>query len=129
MLWRTLTACPSPVSLAVPTVFFALLSGFGLDTRPEEASSRGNLDLAVCAPERIVLFEFKTVDGRTGSGRALRQLKAKRYADQHLGSGKPVHLVGVEFSRETRNVARVEWQTVGTAEAGSADASDAAAPD
>ena len=110
------------------TVFFALLSGFGLDTRPEEASSRGNLDLAVSAPERIVLFEFKTVDGRTGSGRALRQLKAKRYAHQHLGSGKPVHLVGVEFSRETRNVARVEWQTVGTAEAGSADASDAASP-
>ncbi len=108
------------------TVFFALLSGFGLDTRPEEASSRGNLDLAVSAPERIVLFEFKTVDGRSGSGRALRQLKAKRYADQHLGSGKPVHLVGVEFSRKTRNVARVEWETVGTAEAGSADA---AAPD
>ena len=111
------------------TVFFALLSGFGLDTRPEEASSRGNLDLAVSAPDRIVLFEFKTVDGRSGSGRALRQLKAKGYANQHLGSGKPVHLVGVEFSRETRNVARVEWETVGTAEAGSADASDAAAPD
>ena len=111
------------------TVFFALLSGFGLDTRPEEASSQGNLDLAVSAPERIVLFEFKTVPGTQGSGRALRQLKAKRYADQHLGSGKPVHLVGVEFSRETRNVARVEWETVGTAEAGSADASDAAAPD
>ncbi len=81
------------------------------------------------APERIVLFEFKTVDGRSGSGRALRQFKAKRYAHQHLSSGKPVHLVGVEFSRETRNVVRVEWETVGTAEAGSADASDAAAPD
>ncbi len=111
------------------TVFFALLSGFGLDTRPEEASSRGNLDLSVSAPERIVLFEFKTVDGRSGSGRALRQLKAKGYADQHFGSGKPVHLVGVEFSRKTRNVALIEWETVGTAEAGSADASDAAAPD
>ncbi len=111
------------------SVFFALLNGCGLDTRPEEASSRGNLDLAVLTRQRIVLFEFKTVPGRHGSGRALRQLKAKRYAHQHLGSGKPVHLVGVEFSRETRNVARVEWETVGTAEAGSADASDAAAPD
>ena len=110
------------------SVFFALLNGCGLDTRPEEASSRGNLDLAVLTRQRIVLFEFKTVDGRTGSGRALRQLKAKGYADQHLGSGKPVHLVGVEFSRETRNLARVEWETVGTAEAGSADASDAASP-
>ena len=111
------------------TVFFALLSGFGLDTRPEEASTRGNLDLAVLTRQRIVLFEFKTVTGSRGSGRALRQLKAKRYADQHLGSGKPVHLVGVEFNRETRNLARVEWETVGTAEAGSADATAAAAPD
>ena len=111
------------------TVFFALLSGFGLDTRPEEASSRGNLDLAVLTRQRVVLFEFKTVPGSQGSGRALRQLKAKGYADQHLGSGKPVHLVGVEFSRETRNVARVEWETVGTAEAGSTDASVAAEPD
>ncbi len=104
------------------SVFFALLNGCGLDARPEQASSRGNLDLAVLTRQRIVLFEFKTVPGSRGSGRALRQLKAKGYADQHLGSGKPVHLVGVEFSRETRNLARVEWETVGTAEAGSADA-------
>ena len=111
------------------TVFFALMTGFGLETRPEEASSEGNLDLAVIAPERVVLFEFKTVPGSRGSGRALRQLKAKGYAAQHLASGRPVHLVGVEFSRETRNVALVEWETVGTAEAGSADASATASPD
>ncbi len=75
-----------------------------------------------------MLFELKTVPGSQGSGRALRQLKAKRYADQHLGSGRPVHLLGVEFSRETRNLARVKWETVGTAEAGSAGTSDAASP-
>ncbi len=111
------------------TVFFTVLSGFGLDTRREEAAPRGNLNLAVSAPERIVLFEFNTVLGHQSSGRALRQLKAKGYAHKYLGSGKPVHLVGVEFSQETRNVARVEWETVGTAEAGSADASAATAQD
>ncbi len=113
------------------SVFFALLNGCGLDARPEQGASRGNLDLAVLTRQRIVRFEFKTVPGSQGSGRALRQLKAKRYADQHLGSGKPVHLVGVEFSRETRNLARAEWETVGTvgtAGAGSADASAAASP-
>ncbi len=110
------------------SVFFALLNGCGLDARPEQASSHGNLHLAELTRQRIVLFEFKTVDGRSGSGRALRQLKAKCYADQHLGSGNPLHLVGVGFSRETRNLARVEWETVGTAEAGSADASAAAFP-
>ena len=78
--------------------------------------------------QRIVLFGLETVPRSQGCGRALRQLKAKGYAYQHLSSGKPVHLVGVEFSRETRNPARVEWETDGTAEAGSADASAAASP-
>ncbi len=104
------------------SVFFALLNGCGLDARPEEASSQGNLDLAVLTRQRIVLFEFKTVPGRQGSGLALRQLKAKGYAAKHLASGKPVHLVGVEFSREARNVALVEWETAGPAEASSSDA-------
>ncbi len=99
------------------SVFFALLNGCGLEARPEEASSQGNLDLAVLTHQRIVLFEFKTVPGRQGSGRALRQLKAKGYAAQHLASGKPVHLVGVEFSREARNVALLEWETVDPAAA------------
>ena len=94
------------------SVFFALLSGFGLDARPEEASSQGNLDLAVILPERIALFEFKTVQGDEDSGKALQQIKEKDYAGKHLGAGKPVHLVGVEFSIETRNLALVQWETV-----------------
>lgn len=102
------------------SVFFALLNGSGLDARPEEASSSGNLDLAIVARNRIVLIEFKTVPGQTGSGRALQQLKAKRYAEKHLASGKPVHLVGVEFSIKTRNVALVQWETAGLEEAGQA---------
>ena len=111
------------------SVFYALLNGCSLDARAEEASSQGNLDLAVLTRQRIVLFEFKTVPGGEGSGRALRQLKAKGYADQHRASGQPVHLAGVEFSRETRNVALLERETVGTGEAGSADASAAASRD
>ena len=92
------------------SVFFALLSGFGLDTRPEEASSAGNLDVAVFTPDRIILFEFKVIRGNR-SGDALRQLRAKGYAQKHCASGKPVHLVGIEFSTETRNVALVQWET------------------
>ena len=46
------------------------------DAHPHESSSQGNLDLAVLTRQRIVLFEFNTVPGRQGAGRALRQLKA-----------------------------------------------------
>ncbi len=103
------------------SVFFAMLSGFGLDVRLEEASSQGNLDLAVIAPERIALIEFKTVQEDQDSGRAVKQIEEKDSARKHLGGGKPVHLVGVEFGIEARNLSLVHWETAGTEKAGTAD--------
>ena len=34
----------------------------------------------------------------------MAQLKARRYAEKYRAAGEPIHLVAVEFSRETRNV-------------------------
>ena len=39
---------------------------------------------------------------------ALAQLRERGYADKHRASGRPIHLIGVEFSRETRNLASFE---------------------
>ena len=49
---------------------------------------------------------------RAGEGAALRQLRERGYADKYRASGEPVHLIGVEFSEEARNI-----QTFATAEA------------
>ncbi len=49
--------------------------------------------MAVITAERIVLFEFKTVRGRRGSGTALQQLKDRGCERKHVASGKPVHWV------------------------------------
>ena len=35
----------------------------------------------------------------------MAQLEEKGYADKYRHLGQPIHLVGVEFSREERNVA------------------------
>ncbi len=43
-----------------------------------------------------------------GEGAAMTQLKARRYADKYRGAEAPIHLVAVEFSRETRNVMTFE---------------------
>ena len=45
------------------------------------------------------------VQGKAPEGAALVQLRKKRYADKYRRLGQPVHLIGVEFSREERNVA------------------------
>ena len=45
---------------------------------------------------------------RAGPGAALAQLRERGYADKYRHLGKPLHLVGVEFSEKARNVVRFE---------------------
>jgi len=37
-------------------------------------------------------------------GKAIEQIKTKGYADKYRASGKPIHLVGVEFSSAPRQI-------------------------
>ena len=52
----------------------------------------------------VYLFEFKVVE-LAPAGAAIAQLKAKGYADKYRDRGEPIHLIGVEFSKEARNLA------------------------
>ncbi len=89
------------------TAVYSLFSGWGLDARVEDATSHGRIDLAVTAGGHAYLFEFKVL-GSASEGDALRQLREKGYADKYRGRGRTVHLVGVEFDPEKRNVATFE---------------------
>ena len=51
----------------------------------------------------IYLFEFKVVE-MVPEGKALAQIKEKGYADKYRQYGEPIHLIGVEFSRESKNI-------------------------
>ena len=85
-------------------MFYSYFAALGLDVTVEDSSSHGRLDMAVRCGGHVYLFEFKVVE-LAPAGAAMAQLKARRYADKYRGLGQPVHLVAVEFSRETRNVA------------------------
>ncbi len=85
------------------SVFYACLAALGLDIAVEDASSAGRVDLALRSGGRVYLFEFKVAE-RAGAGAALAQLLERGYADKYRASGEPVHLVGVEFSEQTRNI-------------------------
>jgi hypothetical protein len=41
-------------------------------------------------------------------GSALARLQERRYADKYRATGEPIHLIGVEFSRATRNLTAFE---------------------
>ena len=73
----------------------------------EDSGSSGRADMTVRCENEIFLFEFKTV-AEEPDGTALAQLRAKRYAEKYRHLNQPIHLIGVEFSRATRNVAAFE---------------------
>lgn len=90
------------------SVFYAWFVAAGLDTRVEDSTNLGRIDMTVKMPTNITLFEFKVVDA-PGEGNALQQIRDKQYADKYRAEGLPVYLVGVEFSRKTRNVVGFEF--------------------
>ena len=89
------------------SVFYSYFAGLGLEVTVEDSGSRRRLDMSVRAGVHVYLFEFKVVE-RAGRGAAMAQLRERGYANKYRHLGEPVHLVAVEFSAETRNVARFE---------------------
>ena len=45
-------------------------------------------------------------------GKVLAQLKAKNYAEKYKSRGVLIHLIGIEFSKETRSVVGFEVETL-----------------
>lgn len=91
------------------SVFYSYFAALGFEVRVEDATNHGRIDMAVMLPDSIFLFEFKVVE-LLPVGRAMQQLKDKAYADKYRAAGLPIVLVGVEFSRESKNVVGFETE-------------------
>ena len=89
------------------SVFYSYFAALGYDVAVEESSSHGRLDMAVRTAGHVYLFEFKVAE-MAPPGSALAQLQERRYADKYRATGEPIHLIGVEFSRATRNLTAFE---------------------
>ena len=93
------------------SVFYSHLAALGLDLTAEDATQLGRIDLTLKFNARIWLFEFKVVE-LAPEGRALQQLKDRGYADKYRACGEPIHLIGIEFSRERRTLVGFETETL-----------------
>ena len=91
------------------SVFYSYFAGLGLDVRVEDSSSHGRLDMAVLFNDNVYLFEFKVVE-MASEGAAMAQLKEKHYADKYRALGQPIHLIGVEFSKDERNLVAFDME-------------------
>ncbi|CBL43866.1 hypothetical protein HDN1F_02830 [gamma proteobacterium HdN1] len=88
------------------SIFYSHFAALGLDIKLEDATNHGRIDMTVCFEGHVYLFEFKVVE-LVPEGRALKQLKDRVYAEKYQNDG-PVHLIGVEFSKDTRNIVGFE---------------------
>lgn len=93
------------------SVFYAYFASLGLDLTPEESSNAGRLDMALRFNGQTWLFEFKVIES-AGAGSALAQLLEKDDAARYRAEGMPIHLIGVEFSREQRMVVNFAVETL-----------------
>ena len=83
------------------SVFYSCFAAQGFDIVAEDSGSRGRADMTVRFGGQVYLFEFKTGEPE---GRALAQLRERDYAAKYRHLRQPIHLIGVEFSREDRNI-------------------------
>ena len=93
------------------SVFYSYFAALGLDIRLEDSTNKGRIDMAVMFAGQVFVFEFKVVESNP-NGSALQQIKDMGYADKYRSRGEPIHLVGVEFSKASRNVVGFEVETL-----------------
>ena len=92
------------------SVFYSYFAALGLDIILEDTTNHGRIDMTVKFNAQIYLFEFKVVE-LVPNGKALQQLIDKNYAAKYQALNQPIHLIGVEFSKEARSVVSFETQT------------------
>ena len=92
------------------SVIYSCFAAQGFDLRAEDGSIGMPTDMTVRFDGAIYVFGFKTVE-KEPTREAMAQLKAGGYADKYRSLGQPVHLIGVEFSRQDRNIAAFEVET------------------
>ncbi|MEZ5537531.1 MAG: ATP-binding protein [Thiolinea sp.] len=93
------------------SVFYSYFASLGLDIILEDATNLGRIDMTLKFNGQIYIFEFKVVE-MNPDGSAMQQIKDKAYMDKYRGLQQPIHLIGVEFSKTSRNITGFGWETV-----------------
>jgi hypothetical protein len=83
------------------TIIYLVTSYMDMTVQSEVTKHKGRLDLIAQTEDFIYLMEFK-LDGTSAD--AIEQIKNREYAAAYENSTKKVFLVGVNFSKEERNV-------------------------
>ena len=93
------------------TVIYLITSFMGLQVQSEIAKHKGRLDLVAQTEKFIYLMEFKLDEPASN---AIEQIRNREYTAAYQQTSKTLILVGINFSKNDRNVATWEsefWKT------------------
>ncbi|MEM1684990.1 MAG: PD-(D/E)XK nuclease domain-containing protein, partial [Nanopusillaceae archaeon] len=94
------------------SVVYSFLASTGLTLIAEDTTNKGRIDLTVIYEDKAYIIEFKVIEIDEEETPALKQIEEKRYYEKYIGKYKDIYLVGIEFSREQRNIQKFEWKKV-----------------
>ena len=86
-------------------IIFSIFRLLGATIHNEVHLNNGRIDSVIVNHDHIYIFEFKM---NQSADIAIAQIKEKGYATPYLSHGKPIMLIGINFSKEERNI--VEWK-------------------
>ncbi len=93
------------------SIFYSYFASLGLDVIPEDTTNHGKIDMTLKFEGIIYIFEFKVIELVIDKNSALQQIKDKKYYEKY-SDYKDIYLIGIEFSKEDRNIVAFEWEKV-----------------
>ena len=95
-------------------VMYAYLAGLGIQFIAEDVTNLGRIDLTIATPDmsQVYVIEFKVVDNKSQNGKALEQIKEKRYYEKYQEEADELIIIGIEFSKEDKNICKFEWEKI-----------------
>ncbi len=85
-------------------IIYSVFRLLGAEIHNEVHINNGRIDTVIVNRDHIYIFEFKM---NQPAKDAIAQIKEKGYAMPYLSDGKPITLIGINFSKKKRNI--VEW--------------------
>jgi ATP-dependent exoDNAse (exonuclease V) beta subunit len=85
-------------------IIYSVFRLIGASIHNEVHINKGRVDAIIVNNDHIYIFEFKMDQAAKV---AITQIKEMGYATPYLSEGKPITLIGINFSKKKRNI--VEW--------------------
>lgn len=87
------------------TIFYLMVAASGVLVQTEALSSQGRMDIAVEFDDKVYVIELKC---NQPAAQALAQIRAKKYHEKYVQSGRRIFLVGIDFDTQQRAI--TEWK-------------------